>query len=85
MPRPRANGENLLGLIIFFFLRFLRTILILSRINDILEKQFKHTNRQTQKEENSLEQHPPKEVGLRLHSMKAKTKSVIQVLIIFRG
>ena len=34
-----------------------------------------NTNRQTQKEENSLEHYPPEEVGLRLHSMKAKTKS----------
>ena len=32
--------------------------------------------RQTQKEENSLEQHPPKEVRLRFYSMKAKTKSL---------
>ena len=60
----------------FFFLQFLKTILILRRINDVLEQQFKHTYRQTQKEENSLEQHPPKEVGLRFHSMKAKTKSL---------
>ena len=60
----------------FFFLRFLRTILILCRINDVFEQQFKYTNRQTQKEESSLELHPPKEVGLRLHSIIGKTKSV---------
>ena len=53
----------------------MRTILFLWRINDVLEQQFKHTNRQTQKKENSIEHHPPKEVGLRLHSIKAKTKS----------
>ena len=53
----------------------LRTILILCRINDVFEQQFKHTNRQTQKEESSLEQHPLKEVGLRVHPMNEKTKS----------
>ena len=41
---------------------------ILIRINDVLEQQIKHT-----KGENFLEQYPPKEVGLRPHSMKAKT------------
>ena len=59
----------------FFFLRVLRTILILCRTNDVLE-QFEHTNRQTQKEENSLKHNPPKEVRLRLHSMKAKRKFI---------
>ena len=42
------------------------------RINDVFEQQFKHTKRQRQKGKSFLE-HPPKEVGIRPHSMKAKT------------
>ena len=52
---------------IFFFLRFLWTILILSRINDVLEQQIELTKKTNTKGKNFLEQHPPKEVGLRPH------------------
>ena len=58
-----------IGNFFFLFLQFLRKILTLCRINDVLEQQFKHT-----KGKNFLEQHPPKEVGLHPHSIKAKNE-----------